>query len=177
MESSCAVLRRLCWGLGMLLEGSGHPIASSCSRRGWASGANCRIMQKNDMPESAQYERLCYARRAQARPGRPGQQPVGGVKEQRKQRGTSWMDRQYAPLNRRRRLHRHLKRMCRHQIILQAEKASGRTLGGGMAGVAGVVVVIVVAAVVRHWQHLWRYVKNCRMQGKKTRRKNKRETK
>lgn len=112
-----------------------------------------------------------YVMHAGHRPGqaRPGQQPVGGVKEQRKQRGTSWMDRQYAPLNRRRRrrLHRHLKRMCRHQIILQAEKASGRTLGGGMAGVVGVVVVIVVAAVVRHWQHLWRYVKNCRMQGKK----------
>lgn len=49
--------------------------------------------------------------------------------------------------------------------------ASGKSertdFGWGAAGVAGVVVVIVVAAVVRHWQHLWRYVKNCRMQGKK----------
>lgn len=39
-----------------------------------------------------------------------------------------------------------------------------RQVGGGRRGRG--VVVIVVAAVVRHWQHLWRYVKNCRMQSK-----------
>lgn len=80
-----------------------------------------------------------------------------GVKEQRKQRGTSstgWMA--HAA---------HLQRMCRHQIILQAEKAlDSRQVWGGRRGRG--VVVIVVAAVVRHWQHLWRYVKNCRMQSK-----------
>lgn len=59
----------------------------------------------------------------------------------------------------------HLERMCRHQIILQAEKAlDSRQVWGGRRGRG--VVVIVVAAVVRHWQHLWRYVKNCRMQSK-----------